>query len=100
MDLPDWMTNPAVIAALSALATLLATKGRPFLAAALKAAIAWLQSQNPQPTPVLADAELDHQCSVLKCIRHKFSEDTDAKSRASNLELCDKLEAALKPEAA
>jgi hypothetical protein len=99
VNLPDFLTDPAFLAAMAALATVLATSGRPFLAAALKAVVSFLSKQNPQPVPVLAEVDLEHQCTVLKCIRHKFSEATDATARSANLELCDKLEAALKPEA-
>ncbi len=95
MNLPDWLTNPAVIAALSALAVVLASK-RPFVSAALKAVIAYLTKDNPQPAVSDLSVQQETRCSVLRGVRHAISEQENAEQRAADLKLCDEFKAMLK----
>jgi hypothetical protein len=99
LNLPDWVTNPTAIAALAALATLLATKGRPFLAAAVRAAVEWLKSQSPPPASLEAaalTAAPSTRCEVLRGVRHQISEQDDPAQRADDLKLCDDFRTMLK----
>lgn len=90
----DILTNPMVLAAVSAALYLLAKK-KPALAAALKAI--W-DNISGGDNKKLASAETPDEvrCAVVRGIRHQISEQADPEQRAKDLALCDEFRAMLK----
>lgn len=96
--MPDLLTHPAVLAAVSVGLYLLAKK-RPALAAALAAAWKALQETSKPDAEVVSGESVPvdvTRCNVLKGIRHDISEQEDPEQRAKDLALCDEFRTMLK----
>ena len=87
----DWLTNPAVVAVITVVAALTYTKW-PKLSALLSA----LVTTKPNADLIIATADTESRCEVLRGVRHDISEQPDPEQRAKDLALCDEFRAMLK----
>lgn len=93
--MPDFLSNPLVLAAISAGIYLIAKKS-PALGATLKAIFDAITKKNTADGLASADAPESARCDVLKGIRHQISEQSDPEQRAKDLALCDEFRGMLK----
>lgn len=93
--MPEFLTNPVVMAAVGAALFLLAKK-KPALAAALKAIWESMVGGGVDKTLASANAPEESRCEVLKGVRYQISEQSDPEQRAKDLALCDEFRAMLK----